>query len=126
MPQEPTAVGSILFAGFIGLVSVGTFWATLNLVNRKPNVNPIPPYVPLSPDRRRIVRSIDSRTQDLHDGIKLTGVTFRGEIITAKRVPSKGKRTKYVVTVGGKSFTYPHSNDAAAHFVAMDAARLAA
>lgn len=115
-------MGSVLFAGLIGLVSVGTFVATLTLVNRKPQTNPMPPYVPLTPERRRIVRSIDASTKELGMGGKLTGITFRGEILVAKKL-GKGR---YVVQVAGKSFKYHYAQDAAAHFVALDAMRLSA
>jgi len=53
-------------------------------------------------------------------GGKLIGITFRGELLGAKKL-GKGK---YVVQVAGKSFKYDYAQDAASHFVALDATRL--
>ena len=119
---QAAGMGSVLFAGLIGLVSVGTFVATLTLVNRKPQSNPLPPFVPLTPERRRLVLSIDARSSDLQRGLKLTGITFRGDHLEARRLGHE----QYSVKVGKKKYEYPYSQDAAAHFVALDATRISA
>ena len=122
MAEQVGGMGSVLFAGFIGLVSIGTFVATLTLVNRKPQSNPMPPYVPLTPERKRLVKSIDAHNTSLQRGVRLFGVTFRGDDLKAWR---RGHED-YVVKVGSKEYVYPYSQDAASHFVALDATRLAA
>lgn len=107
-------VGSVLFAGLIGVVAVGTFYATLAFAGKKPGANP------LTPERKRLIKDIDEQSHFLALGHRLRGKTIKGNKLEAWKA---GDRT-FVLKVSRKKFTYPHSQDAAAHFVALDASQI--
>ena len=116
-----SSTGSILFAGLIGAVAVGTFYATLAFAGKKPGENPLAPYVPLTPERKRLVQDIDEQSHFLDRGFRLKGKTIKGKALSAWKSGDK----KFVLKVSSKKFSYPYSQDAAAHFVALDASQLA-
>lgn len=117
---EDSATGSLLFAGLIGAVAVGTFYATLAFAGKRSQGNPLAPYVPLTPERKQIVQDIDEQSRFLDRGYRLKGKTFKGRKLEAW----KEGHEKFVLKVSRKKFTYPYSQDAAAHFVALDASHL--
>ena len=110
-----SSTGSILFAGLIGAVAVGTFYATLAFAGKKPGENP------LTSERERLIKDIDEQSRFLDRGFRLKGKTFKGRKLEAW----KAGHEKFVLKVSRKKFTYPYSQDAAAHFVALDASQLA-